>query len=503
MECLSLRPRQRVATAFAAFLVIAFAAVPTPAAAQSSVEYLPADLSVTGISSDGSTIFGVASTPTGFHTFVRKDGDVTIFELGGTQTVPAAASRDGTTVVGTGEVAPDVFQAFVWRAANASLSLLAPNSVSSSANAVSADGTTIVGTEQVEGGSVGFVERNGVKFTLDFGGGKTIPYAVSADGTTIVGSAILPGSPNVQAFLWRLDDPEPTVIPLPGPLGETIESESLNVSADGSTVNGLHLDGETMRAFVWRTTDATASFISLGGTDSSPGRVASNGSTVVGQALNRDGIPRGFAWRNGVVESLEPPAGRTYSTAFNVSADGSRIVGFAWNEPTHTVDFDSMDVVLWDAGQPPRFLKDLLAAQGVTVGPARLRLALSVSDDGTGFIGETFLRTPLPNGDFDDVSGSFAVVLSNAEPTPDPSEMICKLIAKVKCSNITPIIKITLIAKLYVAYIAVELDSNWTAKQALRSFASQVDAHSPSRIPAALADEWIDDALEIIDALGG
>src|SRR5688572_13252953 len=242
MECLSLRPRQRVATAFAAFLVIAFVAVPTPAAAQSNVEYLPAELSLSGVSSDGSTIFGVASTPTGFHTFVRKDGDVTIFDLGGTQTVPSGASRDGSTVVGTGEVAPDVFQAFVWRAADASPMLLAPDSVSSSANAVSADGSTIVGTEEGEGGSVGFVVRNGVKFTLDFDGGLTIPYALSADGTTIVGSAILDGSSKVQAFLWRLGDLEPTVVPLPGPLGENISSESLNVSADGSTVNGLHLD---------------------------------------------------------------------------------------------------------------------------------------------------------------------------------------------------------------------------------------------------------------------
>jgi len=502
MDCPSLRPRSRFAAISASMLVAAFATIPTPASAQSSLEYLPSGQTVSGISFDGTTIFGVEDGSFGTRTFVRRGGSTSTFMVaGGAFTVPSGASGNGATVVGRGEVAGGSTQAFVWRAGDVSPTLLAPDSLSSNANAVSRDdGSTIVGAEEHAWGVGGLVVRNGVRLTLDFGGGFTILYGVSGDGTTVAGTTIMPGETNPKAFVWRIGDPAPTFVPFVDPLNPDTYSEALNVSADGSTVVGWRVDAGLSTAFVWRIGDAASSLVNLGGMGSTPGAVTPNGSTAVGQVVTSAGLLRGFASRNGALEVLEPPAGRQYSTATLVSADGSRIVGFAWNDETDTVDFDGMDVVVWDAGQPPRFLKDMLSAHGVTIG-ARLRLALSMSGDGTRFVGESFLRTPLLGGGFSDVFGSYSAVLTFSEPAPDPSAMILELIAKVKRSNVQPIVKIPLAAKLYAAYIAVELDAPWLAKVILKSFIAQVDSNSPRRIPAALADEWTDDAEDIIDAL--
>lgn len=502
MNSLSPRPLQRAASPLAAVLVIALAAAPI--SAQSSVQYLPSSQTVSGVSADGTAIFGGVSTQDGFHAFVRKDGVFTTLSLGGASTFPSGASSNGSVVVGSGEVEGGAFQAFVWRAGDAAPTLLAPESLSSNANAVSADGTTIVGTENSDLGTTGFVVRNGVKLSLDFGGGVTIPYAVSGDGTTVVGAAILPGDPNLQAFLWRFGDLDATPVPLGLALpGLDSFSEAVNVSADGSTVSGWRFDAGIPTAFAWNTAQPLASFVSIGGAASAPGGISANGGTAVGQALDDIGLPRGFALRNGLVETLLPPAGRQYSTASFVSADGSRIVGFAWNDPTDTADFDGMDVVVWDAGQPPRFLKDVLTATGATVGPPRLRQALGVSSDARTFVGESFLRTALPSGDFDDVFGSFVAVHSDAPAPPpaDPGELILNLMTKVKRSSVPVLVKISLLTKLSVAYLAVKLNIPVLAKVAVNAFIHEVDAQSPRRIPAALADQWIADAEDILDAL--
>ena len=488
------RPRSSAVT-FAAVIAVALTAARSPAFAQSSLTYLNQGLTAWYVSADGSTVVGVEDTPTGQHTFVWKDGAKTSVSLGGGFTTPSGVSGDGSTVVGSGQLPGSGVRAFVWHVGDAAASTLLPSTNSSLANAISTDGSTIVGTEFTPAGAVGFVFQNGTASTVTFGGSFTSVDCVSANGSTVAGSTVLTGLPFDQAFVFHAGA-SPTLVPFSDPLPSGVTA----LSADGSTVVGFKVAATGVPAFVWKTSSSTPSFIDLGGGgQTNANSVSADGSVVVGDGPVGGGVFRGFAWRNGTTEVLPPPATHLHSSATLVSADGTRVVGSFSNNPANTLDYDSMDVVVWDGSNGPAFLKDLLAAAGVTVGAPRLRAPMGMSDDGAVIAGDSLLRTASGTG-FINQFGSFVSVLQ-AQHEATPAELIGALTDKVNGLNLPKGIPTALNSKLQSALAAVTVGDNATALAALNNFIDQVKAQRGKKIPVAAADQLIADALAIIAKL--
>lgn len=201
-----------------------------------------------GISGDGSIIVG--SAPDGFR-WTQVGGTVPLPMLaGGSSSSAYAISRDGTTIVGTAQLAAGGLRAFRWTETAGVQSLLIPNAEESAAHAVSADGTTIVGafldqTNQLdvpfawtELGVVVFSSLSAEEGVLNRA------YAVSADGTRAAGES------GKRAAIWNALTGEVTDLEtflashgITGLEGWELISV-LGMSADGLTFTGIGLNPE-------------------------------------------------------------------------------------------------------------------------------------------------------------------------------------------------------------------------------------------------------------------
>lgn len=283
-------------------------------------------------SADGTVIVGFGDGDTFFllgHPFrwTLADGLVDIGLLPGDLKGQASGvSGDGTIVVGASDddSGPDQ-NAWRWTSGTGMVSLgHLPGRNQLSAYAISADGTTIVGQGRQEplGTSTPFKWTAGgglVDLGVLPGNVNGIARAVSADGTTIVGGS---GTIGDVPWIWTSGG---GLQAIPLPAGE-VTGELVGVSADGLTACGFcsTILGGDLHAFVWTQTGGSTLLTSLIGNDGQPWGISGDGSIIVGGA----GFQNSAAlWSPPADPILLPDFSPGSAVALAISSDGSRPVG--------------------------------------------------------------------------------------------------------------------------------------------------------------------------------
>jgi len=108
------------------------------------------------------------------------------------------------------------------------------------------------------------------------------------------------------------------------------ESQARGVSSDGSVVVGWAINGNgRKRAFLWTENDGMHDIGTLGGSTSEATGISADGATIVGWAYTADGFYRAFRWtcKQGMVQIKGSKLGMFRSIASAVSSDGTVIVG--------------------------------------------------------------------------------------------------------------------------------------------------------------------------------
>lgn len=176
------------------------------------------------------------------------------------------------------------------------------------------------------------------------GGSYNQPAALSADGSTIVGKASS-GTVSQTAFRWTAATGLVDLGDLPG---GTVDSYATAVSADGAVVAGhgtsagkpLPGGGSTAitnEGFRWTAAGGMTGLGALPGSPygSEPRSLSSDGSVIVGYAMNADSQLRPFRWTaGGGLTDLGLLAGASYGEATAVSADGTVVIGYNYFNAT-------------------------------------------------------------------------------------------------------------------------------------------------------------------------
>jgi probable HAF family extracellular repeat protein len=306
------------------------------------------------------------------------------------------------------------------------------------AYAVSRDGTTVVGSGQAD--VTGFYSElvpirwtagGGIEMLFAPAPSESFPFAadVSNGGEVVVGSSV-PGG-----WRWTAASGSTTTFPDPAlPFGET---QATSVSADGGFAAGAYATTTTFLAIRWHGAGGSYDLIGDlpgGGAYSWAFDLSADGGVVVGcsDAAAPGSCDRAFRWTaaTGIVDLGDLAGGSSVSTAYGVSADGNAIVGtsssalggeaFLWtsaggmiglgdlpggafvSEAT-AVSADGALVVgrsyvtsgpglpyvafIWDPVNGMRDLREWLEDQGVDLAGWTLLEATDVSDDGRTIVG--------------------------------------------------------------------------------------------------------------------
>lgn len=177
--------------------------------------------------------------------------------------VPAAVSRDGSTVVGTVNVrVSGMFHpvaAFRWTAAGGTVLLQTPDYGSTMATAVSADGSVVVGnaaepSAEAPEGPLGWVwtQATGLQFIpMPDGVDATLALDVTSDGSLVVGTYVDPVSTARDIFVWSrsggfvgLDEGTTSYQPLPAGIsadGLRIAYNCVDITEDGCGGQGTRI----------------------------------------------------------------------------------------------------------------------------------------------------------------------------------------------------------------------------------------------------------------------
>ena len=251
------------------------------------------------------------------------------------------------------------------------LGCVSQNWLESQAYGVSADGSAVAGWS-FAGDEFGYLTWEAFRWTAESGmqglgflqGG---PYfrsganAISADGSTVVGFSISGNSMN-EAFRWTAAGGMQPLGDLPG---GNFESQAFGVSADGSVVVGYGISANGQEAF--RRTPAGG----MQGLSDFPGgdylsvaqAVSADGSVVAGigtwGAVWAD-QQYAFRWTTtGGMQSLGvlPDAPAQTSRAYGVSADGNVVVGWS-SSPNGTYNYRA-EAFRWTAADGMQGLGDL------------------------------------------------------------------------------------------------------------------------------------------------
>jgi probable HAF family extracellular repeat protein len=309
------------------------------------------------------------------------DGNTPGSNLGTTNV--GGISRDGLTVVGGSGKSGD--QAFVWVKGKAikALGNLPGGGLTSWAEGVTGDGTTVVGTSEAAPGVFqGFrwTEQEGLVGLGFLPGGKSFSTAgaISQDGNVIVGQS--ESEVGKQAFRWTAQGGMIGLGFLPG---DNV-SEAFAVSADGSVVCGNSGTDQQMRAFRWTLGEGMVSLGSL--TNIHPTAdvacaTIGNGSVLAGGAVSDASFPgtEAFIWtkEKGMVGLGHLPGGKFPSIVYGLSADGTVAVG------SSTTAAGAEEPFIWDATNGMRPLRDVLSGQfSLDMTEWTLNYAVAVSGDG-------------------------------------------------------------------------------------------------------------------------
>lgn len=219
---------------------------------------------------------------------------------GGPDSAAIALSADGSVIVGRSSSANTIFtltrEAFRWTSSTGMVGLgdLSGGSFNSFANGISADGSVIVGAGNSADGveATRWTQATGMVSIGDLPGGSvnTVAQDVSADGSVIVGNGT--SASGVEAFRWTLSD---GMVGLGDLAGGSFSSIAYGVSADGGVIAGRGTTTAGNRAFVWTSAqgmvDLNTYILALGGSLGTftslteAFGISADGTTIVGQGL--------------------------------------------------------------------------------------------------------------------------------------------------------------------------------------------------------------------------
>ncbi len=298
-----------------------------------------------GISADGSTVVGAASSVISLEAFRwTKTGGLQGlgFPGGKEQSEAIAANEDGSVIAGTGKgFAGTGPQAARW-IENGGWRFIPDGEtfLTIQSRGISADGNTVVGAAQFFGGILqeGFVwtPSGGSQLVGQIAEDQpTVATGISADGTIICGFGTA-GDGDQLAFRHTMQDGL-VVLPLvPG----ADDCSGLGISADGGTIVGAcDPNGAPTQAVLWDERGAVPLGFLPGGIGSLLRAVSADGAVGVGQAGDADGFGRAVIWTESqgmrdlrevlVGLGLEAALDGWSLTAANaISADGRVIAGF-------------------------------------------------------------------------------------------------------------------------------------------------------------------------------
>jgi uncharacterized membrane protein len=313
----------------------------------------------------------------------------------GTSSTAKALSRDGTTIVGVGNVTVGnntYPQPFRWTFAGGITRL--PSGQVASANGVSSDGQVVVGTSGVQAGfrpSFRWTLSSGLQNTGTLPGG-TYAYleGCNPDGSLVTGVSYGPDAPNGRAAAWTA---AVGMLPLPMPIGDTF-SAAPGITPDGTLIVGSSgsyaVVPPTSRAIRWT---SFSSFEDIGVlpnvSHSAAAAVSDDGQIIVGASgnfydPNGNSSIHAFRWTRATgMQELNAP--RQYSRAFGISADGAAVVGTAGFRTGPAAFLWTHDLGLVN-------LNRYLTMLGATPGVLNLQSAIGISADGRTVAG-TALRS--------------------------------------------------------------------------------------------------------------
>jgi uncharacterized membrane protein len=208
--------------------------------------------------------------------------------------------------------------------------------------------------------------------------------AGSGDGTTAVGMSTT--SSTEEAFRWTLSGGMEGLGVLPG----YVISSAQCVSGDGSVIAGIAYTGNfgSQQAVRWTPSGMSALGFLPEATESAALSISEDGAVIAGAThseTNSKYIPnQGFRWTESEgMTGLGLLSGGTFSVGYGASGNGSVIIGAADNNKGES------QAVIWDAVHGLRNLKSVLETDyGLDLGSVRLRVAQSISPDGTIIAGD-------------------------------------------------------------------------------------------------------------------
>jgi uncharacterized membrane protein len=295
------------------------------------------------------------------------------------QTTASAISSDGSTVVGVAGGLPTCDgKAVRWTAPTGWQVMAIAGQIYAnwSPVAVSADGSIVAG-DLPTGGCSGI--GTGARWTLTTGAvALSTPGPVagmSADGSLIVGYAYGPGYPPSSASAWQWSAQQ-------GHIQTLHSAQGCNFTlANAVSGNGLVIFGNSCGWCEWAGTNQPAPLTYTG---RSVNAASFDGGSIVGvYGLCGACVARACRWTPaGGLEDLGSLSGESGSWVGAVSADGGVAVGNSGTPNTN--DFVA---VVWDQAHGMRDLKAVLTGLGLDLTGWTLSVAVGVSGDGRTIIG--------------------------------------------------------------------------------------------------------------------
>jgi uncharacterized membrane protein len=292
-------------------------------------------VNVTGISGNGSVVFGTSgSDQAGFSWTAAAGGTWTMFSSPFHVGLLVGSTNNGSVIVGTdyhttlsdshaAHWGDNLFDEFV----------PVPNHSRSRATGVSADGSVIVGASMGFNNLFSAASRWTDPFTVDDLGGydptagdTAAAMGVSADGAVAVGAIFI--NHVGSAVRW-------TAVGQAQFLDNTTNSSATKANQDGSVLAGTIFLTDHLEAFRWTAADGIVPLgVLRGTTDSEPSAISADGGTIVGNCLGDSPAP--FLWTAGTGQvNLQSHlhiigidmTGWTLTDVTGISADGNVLVG--------------------------------------------------------------------------------------------------------------------------------------------------------------------------------
>jgi probable HAF family extracellular repeat protein len=311
------------------------------------------------------------------------------FLPGGTKSYAGSVSSDGSVVVGMGST-PSGDRVFRWTRGGVAVSLgTLPGGTYSNGGVVSHDGSVVVGTSASTVGERAFRWASGVMENLGTlppveGGLMSFGYGVSGDGFVVVGMGDDNDSPQL-GVRWTSAGGMTRLGTLGGPY-----SIAGAANLDGSVVVGDSTTPGGSHAFRWTAASGMLDLGTLpGGTGSLAGAVSDDGAVAAGTSntfmngLYRTRATRWITDGGGTTTSLNLGVltGMSYSRAYGVSNDGAVAVGLSGNDIEHE------RATLWNASMGLVDLNTYLPTLGINLTGWTLTSAYEVTGDGRTIVG--------------------------------------------------------------------------------------------------------------------